>query len=109
MKIHLPNSFYLNLLPMDLVYKIVERFPADEQEEAQETLAELLDLTVLRTILANLEDINDKIGFMEVYRDQYNTDFPLDWAVLKINDINIRLQESLERSLLSFYQKLQKN
>jgi len=107
MKILFQKSYYLELLPMDLVYKVLEKFPSEEQKQAQELLAELMDITALRTILTNLSAKNDKLAFLEIYRDQYDQSYVLDWAVLKIDNINIRLQEALERALLAAYQKIQ--
>lgn len=92
---------------MDLVYKVLEKFSNEEQGRAQELLTELMDITALRTILTNLNTKSDKLAFLEIYRDQYDQSYVLDWAVLKTDNIRIRLQEALERALLAIYQKIQ--
>lgn len=107
MKVLLQKSYYLDLLPMDLLYKVLELFTKEEQNDAQEQLSELLDYVALRTILNNLSDPKDKIAFLEVYRDQYDQNFVLDWALLKTENIDIRLRESLERTLLAVFQRIQ--
>lgn len=106
MKIIFQKSFYQELIPMDLVHKVMDEFEQEEKVEVQEILSELFDITTLRTILTNLDKKADKVAFLEVYRDQYDQTYVLDWAVLKIDNINIRLQEALERLLLAIYQKL---
>lgn len=109
MKITLKDSYYQTLVPEDLIYNILNLFSESESKNAVKTLEKVLDIVALRVVLTNLESSQDKIAFMEICRDEYQNNSPLDWAVLKIDNIQVRLQESLERSMLALYQKLRNN
>lgn len=106
MKVILPKSYYSQLTPTDLVFEVLEYFPESEQEEARELLIRLMDTTALRAILTSLDNKQDKLAFLEIYRDQYDQNHLLDWVVLKTDNIYIQIKEALERALLALHQKI---
>lgn len=107
MPLQLPQTFYADCIPQDVLATVLASFESSELSTVTAQLQVLFDVVALRTILTHLPTDAEKIAFLEIYRDEYASSSPLDWAVLKIDNIHIRLQEALERSLLALYQKLQ--
>lgn len=100
----LRTSYYGSLVPDDLLVQLLAQFKSEEtREEAFATIVEILDHSVLNTIVTYLEDHESKIAFLELLRDEYNTPHPLEWSILKFADASEVVKEMIERSLLAMH------
>lgn len=107
MSISLTPAYYSKCIPQDVLASVLEFFSDDDPKQVAKQLDSMFDHIALRTVLTHLESNADRVAFLELCRDEHQSTSPLDWAILKIDNIEVRLQESLERSLLALYQKLQ--
>ncbi len=95
------KTYYGNFVPQNLLDEIFELIPNEEWETAMNILVEILDYQALQASLAQLKNETDSIEFLEILRDQYLTEHPLEWLTLKAETGPQLIAETIERTLLS--------
>lgn len=103
-------AYYGKLVPADILVQILNQFDDEEsRHQAYETILAILDRAALHAVMAYLTEHEDKVAFLELLRDEYDSNHPLEWATLKFDNAEQVVREAVERSLLAIHSALKEH
>ncbi|GEM_PF-3618546 len=106
----LNSAYYGKLVPSEILVQVLNQFDDEESmQAAYKTILAILDRNALHAVMAYLTEHEDKVAFLELLRDEYESSHPLEWATLKFDNAEQVVREAVERSLLAIHSALKEH
>lgn len=94
-------SYYKSLLPLVEINDFLKNFEAREVDTATKTLISIFDTNITKTILSNLDSIEEKQEFLRIIQENYTNNSIMDFLTDKFPGSEELIKQTLERTLLS--------
>lgn len=98
---HFKMTFYKTLLPLDKINYFLNTFTPNEVETVTKVLIAIFDTEVSKTILENLDSIQQKQDFLRLLESKESSETIMNYLIDAFPGSEAVISETLERALLS--------